>query len=136
MGPKDGPVACEVVEVVHDDSHKEVNDLRAEEGHKFGFGQGQALSRSPGRGTAVAARSRAALPADPGQGTMQADVVGRRPPLEPGDAVGHPRQRWAPHPRRSRGRLQQAQCSSSLPTLAKASTDTPGRQDTAAVGRN
>lgn len=31
MGPKDGPVAGEVVKVVHDDGHKEVNDLRAEE---------------------------------------------------------------------------------------------------------
>lgn len=28
MGPKNGPVTCEVVKVVHDDSHKEVNDLR------------------------------------------------------------------------------------------------------------
>lgn len=31
VGPQDGPVTCEVVKVVHDDSHKEVNDLRAEE---------------------------------------------------------------------------------------------------------
>lgn len=31
MGPKDGPVTCEVVKVVHDDGHKEVNDLKAEE---------------------------------------------------------------------------------------------------------
>lgn len=30
MGPEDGPVPCQVVKVVHDDSHKEVNDLRAQ----------------------------------------------------------------------------------------------------------
>lgn len=31
VGAQDGPVTCEVVKVVHDDSHKEINDLRAKE---------------------------------------------------------------------------------------------------------
>lgn len=57
-------------------------------------------------------------------------------PLKPGNAVGHPMQGWASHPRRSRERLKQAQGISSLPTLARVNTDTSGWQRMGAVGRN
>lgn len=47
MGPEDGPVPCQVVKVVHDDSHEEVNDLRAEER----TGRTQLGERDPGSST-------------------------------------------------------------------------------------
>lgn len=45
MGPEDGPVPCQVVKVVHDDSHEEVNDLRAEEQTQLGERQHENMGR-------------------------------------------------------------------------------------------
>ena len=99
------------------------------------MGQGQALSKSLGRGTMTALAA----------GSMEQGSAARRPrpgpwenagrhgegawvTLEPRDAVGHLMQGWASHPRRSCERLEQAQGISSLSTLARANTDTSGRQ--------
>lgn len=97
VGAKDGPVPCEVVKVVHDDGHKEVNDLGAE-----------------GTVTPHPTHSRAGQPTGSIQGAKRRQTHIRSGTgrcwgsLEPGDAVGDPTQRQDPHPMGLHGRMRPA----------------------------